>query len=194
MADGARSRAKASSPSAQAPTHAPSTSQRCARSPTRTRTADGRHRPHRGTRREGNTPLLFPPTSRPPPRKDPARAARRLDSHRRRTRQKLTRQDFPGIQGGPLMHVSPRKPSPSARRCSRRLRNSISGNSVERPRSGRAFDRKWPDALHRRHGQPFDAPRPAPAEADGPQGANWTEKVGLTTNKNDIPTIPKNPR
>jgi glycine hydroxymethyltransferase len=99
---------------------------------------------------------------------------------------------FPGLQGGPLMHVIAAKAVAFTRRSS--------PSSRSMPTASSRMPRRWPRhaeggrARHRlgRHRQPPDAGRPSPQGCQG-QCREGARPRRITCNKNGIPFDPEKP-
>ena len=100
---------------------------------------------------------------------------------------------FPGIQGGPLMHVIAAKAVAFQEALAAGVQDLPAAGREERGRAGRDADRARPAHRQRPHRKPRDAGRPA-AEGPDRQGSRGRAAAAhMTCNKNGIPNDPQKP-
>ncbi len=139
------------------------------------RARDGRHRPHRGPGGGGPAPL-----ARPALRvrdhdhaQDAARPARRHDPLPARSgRRRSTSALFPGVQGGPLMHVIAAKAVAFKEALDAGVQGLSEADRRERGGARGGADRRGLPPRLRRHRQPPDAGRRV---REGPHGQGRRE-------------------
>ena len=159
----------------------------------RRRAAVGRHGAHRRPRRRGRPSRARSrtPTSSRRPRTRPCAgraAALRSSATRRVDRQAVDKSVFPGIQGGPLMHVIAAKAVALQLADTRRVPRRPAAHRRERHTSSpTTLADDGAAVVSRRHGQPPDARRRDAARRDRARGRALLDDVGITVNKNAIP-------
>ncbi len=161
------------------------------------RLSHGRHGPFRRAGRRRRPSLAVParPCRHHDHAQNPARPARRPDPHQRRgLAKKINSAIFPGLQGGPLMHVIAAKAVAFGEALQPRLQDLREAGRRQRQGAGRdaACGRARPRL--RRHRQPPDAGRSAAQERlTGKAAETALGRAGITCNKNGIPFDPEKP-
>jgi glycine hydroxymethyltransferase len=110
----------------------------------------------------------------------------------RRVAKKINSAIFPGIQGGPLMHVIAAK----AVAFQEALAPEFKVYQQQVVTTPACWPRRWPSvgcASSRAHGEPRDAGRPAPQGPDRQGGRGRAGPAHMTCNKNGIPNDPQKP-
>ena len=107
---------------------------------------------------------------------------------------KINRAVFPGLQGGPLMHVIAAKAVAFGEALKPEFKAYARAVVRERHGAGRGAEGAGPRHRHRRHRQPPDAGRPAAEEASPARRPRTrSNRAHMTCNKNAIPFDPEPP-
>jgi hypothetical protein len=100
---------------------------------------------------------------------------------------------FPGIQGGPLMHVIAAKAVAFGEALRPEFKDIPGAGHRQRAGAGRPADQGRAGHRHRRHRHPSDAGRPAPKGVKGNATEKALGRAHITCNKNGIPFDPEKP-
>jgi glycine hydroxymethyltransferase len=107
--------------------------------------------------------------------------------------ERLDKTVFPGMQGGPLMHVIAAKAGVLRRGADARVPRLPAPGRRERARARRGAHGSRLPAGVGRHGQPSDARRPEERGMTGKVAEEALHRAHITVNKNAVPNDPQKP-